>query len=196
MTNKNISHGSSFGYRGRVSVQVKERNKILAAHIKQNSGLTKLFANLCKALSGEASFAEVRPATISLYSLPEGSTTYVNATWEVISSATVGESNATSKPLLRAIVSNMPVIATFRDTGDSPAVVFQASIPYAQIAEGEDIYLMALYPAGTSNTADALAYYKMSNANGWTPIHIDSSKSDKSLLIEWQMDFNNQKNKE
>lgn len=190
MKNKNINHGSSIGYRGTVTVKVLKRNKVLAAHIKHNSGLTKLFTSLCGVLTGETPVRDLRPVSIALYSLPEGSENLVSADWETIYKEPISDTNATLR--LTEIIRNIPLTALSRqNAGSAPAAIFQAVIPYVQLKEGHDIYLMALYPAGTSAPENALAYYKLANANGWTPIQIDTTQSDQNLLIEWQMDFTN-----
>jgi hypothetical protein len=210
MTNiTNKSGTQSIGYHGEVTTTILKNNKAIKVYKDHNEGTLNFFTGLCELVLGKQTTRIPQCAALYSFSPKVSNTTqYYSYSWDTLCEAIV-ETDATALQRTPVLVRVSQLadanVKQLSGTDNAPRADFQFVFPYDMIssssAYNEEIYYFVLFPrvsaTGEELTAkDALAVYKLSNAAGWSPISVNSSKSDYKLLIDWQLDFSNKVNEQ
>ena len=177
--------GSSIGYHGQVTIQLKAGNELITQHTSHNAGLPPLFKGLCAALGGDP-ISRVRPKTIGLFTATDTALSiiddYKEAAW----------SSLFTDNILQFASSFFPIESIETQLEESPAVIFKARVPVSFI-ESNSIYALALFPEAALTAEHALTCYKLLSADKsvWEPIKLNSASLNDSLFIEWKVTFDN-----
>lgn len=180
----------NFYYQGQVRTRVVDKtNRVLASYASHNGGTTKFFTGLAALLAGESTDVRaIRPKFIALYQLANDTTQ---------PDATFGE--LVAPEVLRNVTSLIPLSSASVSDGSLSADL-QLQIPFVNIT-GNSIHMFALFPESIADSNDptmdvagtqlenAIAYYKLVNEGNWSPINIDSTAIQNSLIIDWSLAF-------
>jgi hypothetical protein len=199
MKNKINSCLGNFGYQGRVSAKIVDKNNhILQYNNSHNGGTPTFFANLASLLANEpgVNISNIRPGYIALYTL-KNQNLAANASWSEIT----GQNSPTPDPAITNVTQLVPLESRLAvNNSDSKYTNLQLKIPFTYIA-GDKVHLFALFPesiATVNNTndevaitrlTDAIAYYKLTSGGTWAPFDIDKTVLQNSLVIDWSLAF-------
>ena len=176
-------------YQGQVRTRVVDKtNRVLASYASHNGGTTKFFSGLAALLAGASTDVRaIRPKFIALYQLAKDETDPADTFDKLV-----------NNKALRNVTSLIPLSSAVFNGSQSADL--QLQIPFVNIT-GNSIYMFALFPesiADVNNSTEdvaetrlgeAIAYYKLIDAGKWSPISIDSSAIQNSLIIDWSLAF-------
>lgn len=190
-----MENNSTFTYHGRVTLTIKDGNKIIKQIELVNHGAEPLFRFFSYCLAAKYSDAEpLRPFKIKLFYNPQfdqGTEAEV-APEDYAPETVINDNVVVSSPF---IYLNKP--ASVNQAGENWSTYLHFVIPYAYIT-GNKVNQICLYGLSTSDTDNekySAVYYiqKLNNKNKAVhdTIEVEQNKDTYSLIVEWQLAVSN-----
>lgn len=197
---------STFAYHGIVTTELYHGKQLIETHKYHNAGLPEFFRGLCQAIAGTPNAIDIVPSYILLFTMSNSATVQSITDWATFCEYLRQEEVSIAThclPIDEVITKNVELIQS-----DSPVVQVQVRIPYSLI-NSDEVYALALFSAqGAWNSGllvgdqsidvdlmkeKALAFYKLLSSDGasWKPINLNRTLYDGSVVVNWQMSFNN-----
>lgn len=176
------SETTNIGYQGKVTVSILRGNKVISRTKNHNTGHTKLFLFLCKALQGDFD-TNLRPCRIALFTIKDENEQVTNPYWTpdtAITSKILNDTTAIVDPAANSVTYHFRIPISYISIGNDKISVYKAALYGNNVTDEYD--------------KDKAATYLFADlkAKQWEPIIVDmNKKGNYSIIIEWTMTISN-----